>query len=259
MHARCTEIPLKQLSTVSICDIDFIIFTSECTEFSKLKNLCNETGLVVDGKPVDPHSIPFIASLQIRKKSDLSWDWICGGSLIDTKFILTAAHCVHEFKKNPTKISVLLGAHNKTEINYSTRFNVKNITIHPNYNHTLNDIAILEMERPADFSTFKIRPACLPTSSREDITEFRAAGFGKTNRGKESSELLQTTLMTRDITKCNFTAFTELNETLHFCAGPNGKTGGNVCRGDSGGPVFSSDPNHKNCLFSVMGIITKGR
>ncbi|KAH8393096.1 hypothetical protein KR215_009648, partial [Drosophila sulfurigaster] len=215
-------------------------------------------GLVADGKPVDPHSIPFIASLQTRNKSDLSWEWICGGALIDTKFILTAAHCVDGFNKNIKEMSVLLGAHNKTEINNSNRFNVKIITKHPNYNHSLNDIAILEMERPADFSTFKIRPACLPTSSREYITEFRAAGFGRTNRGKESSELLQTTLMTHDITKCKFMPSTELNETLHFCAGPNGKTGKDVCSGDSGGPTFGSDPNHTNCLFSVMGIITKG-
>ncbi|XP_062135970.1 melanization protease 1-like [Drosophila sulfurigaster albostrigata] len=218
--------------------------------------------MVANGKKVEPHSIPFIASLQRRKKSDLSWEWICGGALIDTKFILTAAHCVDGFDKNINEMSVLLGAHNKTEINNTTRFNVKNITIHPNYTNvtrTLNDIAILEMEGSADFSTFKIRPACLPTSSREDIKEFRSAGFGRTKEGKESSELLQTTLTTRDIKKCQFTTYTNLNETLNFCTGPkNGKTGGDVCRGDSGGPIFTFDPNHSNCLFAVMGVISKG-
>ncbi|XP_051858198.1 LOW QUALITY PROTEIN: clotting factor B-like [Drosophila albomicans] len=157
------------------------------------------------------------------------------------------------------EISVVLGAHNKTEINNSTRFNVKNITIHPDYKikQKHNDIAILEMEGSADFSTFKIRPVCLPTSSRENLTEFRAGGFGK-NGDMDSSELSQTTLITHDITKCNFTTYTKLNETLHFCAGPNGTIGGDVCRGDSGGPTFSFDPNHTNCLSVVMGVISKG-
>jgi hypothetical protein len=47
-------------------------------------------GRIVNGKVTQRHELPFMAAL-VNKDFHF-----CGGSLIDSKHVLTAAHCVHQ-------------------------------------------------------------------------------------------------------------------------------------------------------------------
>jgi len=125
---------------------------------------------IIGGDEAKEHEHPWQVGLE-------TW-WnrgpVCGGTLISSTHVLTAAHCtVHsgtEEKLPVSSIKVLLGEHNVAdrEIN---KVDVAEIINHPDYKfkgktnkfkeHLLNDYSILRLANPVPF-TKKVSPACLP-------------------------------------------------------------------------------------------------
>ncbi|KAF7267629.1 chymotrypsin-like isoform X2 [Rhynchophorus ferrugineus] len=100
---------------------------------------CEESLGVVNGEVVEPHSLPY----QVAIKTIINdREILCGGSLIKTNKVLTAAWCV----SGADSVEVILGAHNISEVEETqVRLNSSTFVIHEEYDPDthLNDIAIV--------------------------------------------------------------------------------------------------------------------
>merc|ERR1719411_730654 len=98
-----------------------------------------EFGRIVNGRQAEPGEIKYQAALLHKDNFNF-----CGGTLIKTNWVLTAAHCARNQIKEDLK--VVLGALNLKDPNNLT-YPVKNIIVHHYDDSTKRgDLALLELE-----------------------------------------------------------------------------------------------------------------
>lgn len=81
---------------------------------------------------------------------------LCGGTIINERTIVTAAHCISS-PQDPSKMLVLVGLHDLSKIYQSeSSYTPSNIYIHPEFEYdgksVRNDIAVLQFETNITFS-----------------------------------------------------------------------------------------------------------
>lgn len=210
---------------------------------------------IVGGTEAKPNSIPWQALL--RRRSDLSH--FCGGSMIDNRFILTAAHCV--LGRTKDDIIVTMAEHDKlTDDPISKNFIVDVIHSHPSYNSATedSDIAILELSGPVSY-TNEIQPICLPfelgTRDFSGLT-MTSSGWGRTSMtGDTSAVLLEADLIYVSTQSCTQDPYTWSESSITanmFCA--SGGSTKDTCQGDSGGPIFWKGANNYHYQIGVVSF-----
>ncbi|KAJ8705463.1 hypothetical protein PYW08_012509 [Mythimna loreyi] len=190
--------------------------------------------------------------------------WLCGGSVISDKFILTAAHCISSPAVGQVKF-VALGILNRSDPpELWQTHNVKRIIGHPEYQSPskYNDIALLETENTISFNT-EVLPACLPLvpEANEVAT---ATGWGALGHRQGLADTLQTVNLVRyDAEKCSqlYPKHRHLrdgyNHTTQMCYGDT-QVAKDTCEGDSGGPLQTSN-EFASCAYTVLGVTSYGR
>ncbi|RVE67952.1 hypothetical protein OJAV_G00087030 [Oryzias javanicus] len=203
---------------------------------------------IINGKEVVPHSLPYMALLQMKTKA------LCGGVLIDPKWVLTAAHC--------TGIdTVVLGAHSlkEKETNSRQTQKVKTHFPHPCYdkNETVNDLMLLKLLKPVkETKTVKHLKLAQTVKDPAGGSVCMVAGWGKTNNVAKtlSDVLMYTNVTVIDRQKCNSPAHYDMKPVITnsmICAGSDGSKVADTCKGDSGGPLV--------CNNALVGITSFGK
>ena len=126
-----------------------------------------------------PEPIPW--QVHLRQGSPTgSFLHFCGGTIIDAKTILTAAHCYHGKNLDRNDYFVYAGAVHLFDRAHTAQIAfVESITLHEsfNYNRLENDVAILKLKTPLTFN-YKVQPACLPDASFKPSGNGVASGWG---------------------------------------------------------------------------------
>ncbi|KAG4065841.1 hypothetical protein HA402_012519 [Bradysia odoriphaga] len=222
---------------------------------------------IVGGGPAKMGAWPWMAL--VGYTNDLGeLGWKCGGTLITSRHVLTAAHCVKS-----TLTTVRLGEHDlgsETETE-TVEIPVVKVARYPQYTSKdgHNDLAVLYLERDVDFSD-TIRPICVPTTDPVRSKDFLGyqpfvAGWGRTQEGGDSANVLQElqiTVLSNQDCKEKYKLIGKFVSEQQFdsavmCAGEliGGK---DSCQGDSGGPLMQPQTLRGKTYYYQIGIVSYG-
>lgn len=210
----------------------------------------NEEGRIVGGQTARKNEFPWMARLSYLNK------FYCGGTLINDRYVLTAAHCVKGFMW--FMIKVTFGEHDRcTEKNPETKLIVRTLMGQFSFLNFDNDIALLRLNERVPLSD-TIRPICLPTLRDNDYvgTKAIASGWGTLQEeGKPSCLLQEVEVPVISLDDCRNTSYNPrmISENM-LCAGyPDGMK--DSCQGDSGGPLIAERDDKK---YELIGVVSWG-
>lgn len=227
----------------------------EPPELQELRQTCGIPVLhkrIIGGHAANPNKWAWMAALLRRETGD----HYCGGALISSRYVITAAHCTDGLKA--ANITVRLGAHNIQDPSVNVKdIEVSRIREHPGFQRDtfMNDIAVLRLKRAVTFNEY-IRPVCLPERSDKDYfgKTVIATGWGTQTFGGPYSEVLrEVKLIVWNNTDCN-ARFAQPITEVFLCAGAKRREG-DACQGDSGGPLMAQSRSKQ---WTLVGVISWG-
>ncbi|XP_055606255.1 polyserase-2-like [Uranotaenia lowii] len=192
--------------------------------------------------------------------------YLCGGTLISAKFVLTAAHCRTDGNENKP-VSVRLGdvdLGDSSDDQFAQEIPIRELIVHPQYLSSMKyfDIALIELEQEVKFNQ-AVCAACLWMENEVPEEKLQAVGFGATGFGDNlSPQLLKTQLSTITNQNCSgrlpegMRSFPQGLVQEQFCAiGEKADS----CEGDSGGPIQTERSDVNNLIIPlVVGVVSFG-
>jgi len=205
---------------------------------------------IVGGEKTDVEHHPWQVALNVRIDGTT---YLCGGSIIAQRWVLTAAHC---FKRAISASEVRAKAGVTDYVATGSWADIERVVIHDEFNtKTLeNDIALVKLRSPAPPKARVISLASgtmdIPIRQPLEVT-----GWGATEEKRGNSKmLLKATVPHANTTDCNDPlVYNGRIKSGMMCAGY--RDGGvDACQGDSGGPLVwrtSSGP-------ILVGVVSWG-
>ncbi|XP_026470067.1 uncharacterized protein LOC113374031 isoform X2 [Ctenocephalides felis] len=236
-------------------------------------------GLVIGGQKVKVGDFPWHAGIYEKNETNYKYNkQICGGSIINAKTIISAAHCFYPtggtepYDKSRFVVAVgkiYRGWFDDRDV-FAQRNNIDQLLIPPTYDDLIGnyaqDIALIITQFSMTFSPF-VRPICIQWTFRGQEEELRpntpgiVSGWGlTTENGEPSEELKSITLPSVPRYACreNFPAdFRPYLTPGKFCAGY--QNGSSVCQGDSGGGLcFPRALDQNTTVYFLRGVVSVG-
>ncbi|KAG5669860.1 hypothetical protein PVAND_000151 [Polypedilum vanderplanki] len=215
-------------------------------------NIINR-GRIVNGKEATKNKYPWLAAMYTPT------EFMCGGSIISDRNILTAGHCIFYVDK-PFSTYWVLGMHNQV-LQDGDRYYIDHYSLHPKF-HNFSvydeyDMALVTVRGIIRFNR-NIRPICL-TLPNTDYTgkQMTVAGWGRLDDSKDAKMgtiLQETNVHVKPPNDCaiEVARLVRYNDEAMICAHEKGT---DSCSGDLGGPLFfESDVNR----YEAIGVVSFG-
>lgn len=242
---------------------------------SKLNNMnleaiCGESliGTRINlGSDADPGQFPWLVAYFYLENINSESEFVCGGSLISRKLIITAAHCI-ESKGNssstklPKNSLFFIGINDlnlkkKSNPMIATEFHV-NLNWDPTDVRYDSDIAIVVLSKTVLFNEI-VKPICIwsRTNNYEDMIDKigTVAGWGLTESGTESfstAKYVEIPVIKDGICYIKDPRLTIFSSENTFCAGKE-KIHNGPCKGDSGSGFIYKE-NYKSYLRGIVSV-----
>nr|XP_037276322.1 clotting factor B-like [Rhipicephalus microplus] len=223
------------------------------------------------GRSVNLGKYPFAVAIYRNEVNILNY-W-CGGTLITSRVVLSAAHCF-AYSLNGTKYIARIGGVNISDTSNSTfvQRNVASVIVHPEYNDRrhYNDVALLLLDVQARLRGVSQPFACLPDADSAPVVHGIATvlGWGHNSFGGT----LQTVLQEAQVPLVENAACDRAYKSLgsydrefpqgvneqFVCAGNITDGGVDACQQDSGGPLVVSVERGRQTYYELVGVVSFG-
>ncbi|KAG5336657.1 SNAK protease, partial [Acromyrmex charruanus] len=192
----------------------------------------------------------------------------CGGTLISSQYVLTAAHCVSNIQEK-VPVEVRVGSEDLKSVGDAQRIPISNVIPHPQYKRSVNynDVAILKLSTPVRIEN-NVRPICIQTKSLDSMNvqsnvSFIVIGWGATSFDEDGSTKLMKTpglsLVDKESCGKKFNDFGKLprglDDNMLCVLDTNVTRRSDACHGDSGGPLLM----FIGSSHSIVGITAFGQ
>ncbi|KAK7085178.1 Transmembrane protease serine 6 [Halocaridina rubra] len=190
----------------------------------------------------------------------------CGGTLINDRYVLTAAHCVHDESLSkytkPRNLKITLADHDQSSTEDDIPGVTRDVAVaavipHKKYDDRKfeYDIALLKLKKPLDLLEYKeISAACLPRSASENFAGIKATviGWGLTDYsdGSSSPDILNIVNVPILEPGCNGYIPDKFKVKEHMLCTGTRAGGKGACLGDSGGPLVVNEGG----IYTLVGM-----
>ncbi|GJQ80502.1 hypothetical protein Trydic_g12394 [Trypoxylus dichotomus] len=198
---------------------------------------------ILGGTIAENAAYPFMVSLRLFPNRLL-----CGGTIVNNRWILTAAHCM--VNETTSMITVVAGT-NMLESDGTYAW-IQRVVIHPDFIGTgirPDDIALIRLSSPLTYSS-AIAAVALDMGGSES-TDVTMIGWGSSRRGGPFSNRLRqysTQILRQDMCTRRYNYVT----AKQFCT--RWKRGSGTCDGDSGGPLIDTRTKRQLGIASFASI-----
>ncbi|CAG9839211.1 unnamed protein product [Diabrotica balteata] len=199
------------------------------------------TELIVNGDEFEDGTYPWLVALFVLRNNRLNY--ICGGTLVSHKHIITAGHCIVR-NREPTQAKDLMVSLGKCSIKNlplsdPSVYNIGTVHVHPGYKYLSSDgdISILVLKDNVQYTRL-IRPACLwnRDNNLQNIVGINGivAGWGRNENGTLSMNrprAVKVPIVSQETCLRSNPQYNSITSQRTFCAGT---PDAGPCNGDSG-------------------------